>query len=341
MVPGKRRRQGIALAIAQERRNRNAVAVVVAADAGIHAQSPRLAGRRVQAHVQNRVRVVASGHRRASHGKRIFDALVTEVERRPKVRAVAPHKPVVEVPVSALVVAVEVPVALVAGVGLPLGQAELAFHLRGALHERGELAKVAPRNEPHGGIEASAHFRVAGVVGPGWRVVVAEQRHGMHVVGITGASRLRHEPAQHGVVANAPAPVHAKGLLVVRLAAIGADEADGGAIRQIAAHAQHGEIRLLGRLRRRRAHVQKSHVGAGAQAPGEPGATVDGQPLAIAGDADAPAVEQQHFGRTGLKGPGVLQEERPRFREEQAEAAKVHLLAVRFHLREIGVVGEV
>ena len=53
-------------------------------------------------------------------------------------------------------------------------------------------------------------------------------------------------------------------------------------------------------------------------------------------------MEQLHVaGDSGLEGSGVLEEERPRLGEEQAETAEVHLLQVGFHLRKVGVVGQI
>ena len=74
--------------------------------------------------------------------------------------------------------------------------------------------------------------------------------------------------------------------------------------------------------------------------------------LAIAGETDAAAVEEDGHVGGGLRAGGeavvtegeealILQEEVALLGEEEAEAGQVHLLLVGLDLREVGVVGEV
>ena len=121
------------------------------------------------------------------------------------------------------------------------------------------------------------------------------------------------EGAQLGVRTDAETAIHTVGLPVGgALASVGGDESHRGAVLQVAARPDQGEIIavLAGSFG---AHVQKPEVGRSAELTGDANATVDRQPPAIRRDANPPTVEELYRAwHAHVEGAGVLQEERSR-----------------------------
>ncbi len=89
-------------------------------------------------------------------------------------------------------------------------------------------------------------------------------------------------------------------------------------------------------------HVQQADIGSTAHPARQAKAGVDRNLVPVVADADSAAEKEFDFlSNTDIKLAGVLEEEGPLLREEQAKTIEVDLLFVDFDLSEVGIVGSI
>ncbi len=144
-----------------------------------------------------------------------------------------------------------------------------------------------------------------------------------------------------------PATVGRKGLIVIvvsgKIAGCQPADVDRANIRtgsKFPLHSRHGEV--IGRRDSQLffcLHVEEPDVDRACLA--RQSAAANNRDL-LAAVVDTDATTEEELGLAGAaygKQAGVLEKERPFFREEQVEAIEIDLLLVNFHLRKVGVVG--